>query len=476
MRKTIWQIRLPTLLAILLIAFGTGLTSFFVKNGVTFIGKASPSDTPTGVRVTNVSDTAFTVTYTTSEAVTGAVSYGKDKTLGGTALDDRDQLSGKVQSYKVHHITIRNVDPNATYFFSITSGGTTYVDAANVPFEVTTSPHINDTPTQQQPLSGTILTPDGNNAPEAIVYVVGEKTQTLSALTKSDGTYLIPLNALRSITGQEYALLSKNTSFKLLIVGGGLQATASLLPTQIQPVPPMTLSQSYDFTLSQTPIASVSGNFGFPTFTATPSANKDPKLVTPKKGESFTDNKPLFKGTTVPNATVSIEIHSPTTVEAKTQADTKGVWTYRPKEALAPGDHTITITAPDQFGILKTIKQSFTVYASGTQVNQTATPSATPIITLTPTPTRAPTAVPSVTLIPTPTTVVVPLATVVPTTAIGGPIVPVASVTPTVVISKAPVAPIPSVGSSSTIVAAIAGTFTLTTGVLLFLFSRGTLL
>ena len=144
-------------------------------------------------------------------------------------------------------------------------------------------------------------------------------------------------------------------------------------------------------------------------------------------------------------------------------ADNNGRWTYRPKTPLSPGLHTITITTKDRFGILRSITQSFTVFASGTQVVQSATPSATP--TITSTPTQTPTVVPTIISTPTPTPTILvtptPIITVIPTAI------------PTPIITRPPVSPPPAPGSSTLMITGIIGTLTIIVGMLLFLASRG---
>jgi hypothetical protein len=76
MKKTIWDKRIPTLLGILLIAIGIGLTSFLVNQGVVLTGHASPSTSPQNVRITNITDNSFTVSYNTDGDVIGSLNYG----------------------------------------------------------------------------------------------------------------------------------------------------------------------------------------------------------------------------------------------------------------------------------------------------------------------------------------------------------------------------------------------------------------
>ncbi len=415
MRDTIWNKRIPTLLGIMLIVIGIGLTSLLVKTGVIVVGRASPSQIPNDVRISNISDTAFTVSYTTEEAAIGSLNFGKDRNLGITVLDDRDREGGNVISHKVHHMSLKNLTSEIPYFFSITSGQKTYLKNDTL-FDVTTGPVVQSPPSAQVPLTGRILMPDGSAPKETIIYVTSDNTQVISTLVKKDGSYTLPLNSMREDDLSSYFTFDKNTLIKLLAVNGSLKSDVTLYASQTSPVPTITLGNDYDFTIATDPIVSQSTvSLGFPSLSiSSPSSSlgtQDPQIITPKDNQTFTDAKPQFKGTATPNEKVEIIVRSPEDIQAEVTADANGNWSFRPENPLSPGEHTISITARDKYGILKTIKQSFIVFASGTKVTESATPSATltpsPAPTLTPTPTPTPILIPS----PLPMVIVSPMPT-----------------------------------------------------------------
>lgn len=421
MRNDILQKRIPTLLGILLITIGVGLTSYLTKSGIIFVGKAAPIETPENVRITNVSDSSFTVSYTTVANIPGSLSFGRDKKLGKTYLDDRDQQTGKINNYKIHHLTVRDLEPNTKYYFVVISGQITFFNQNDQesPFEVVTGPTIIDQPKAQQPMVGKIILPDSNKPNEAIIYVTAKNAQTISTLVKLDGSYILPLNSIRSSDLKNYYNFLDNNILQLLVLGESLESQVLLFINQINPVPAITLSKDYDFTINSSALAtpsaktaSLSADMGFPSFSASPAKNKSSTIVIPEENQKFSDSQPLFKGTASPGATVKIIVHSPEEIKTEIKADKNGNWNYRPAQKLSPGEHTISVLATDQFGISKTLTQAFTVYASGTQVSESATPSATPTIAVTPTiiispnlpsPTSFPTIVPTIILTPEPT-------------------------------------------------------------------------
>lgn len=384
MKQTFWNKKIPTLLGIGFIAIGAILTTYLVQTGVIVIGRATPSYTPENIRITNISDTSFTVSYTTKEKAVGSISYGTDKETQSTILDDRDSQAGSVTPYNVHYFSIHRLQPETKYFFTIASNETVFLNNEE-PFTVTTGPPITNSPTEQNPLSGKIVFPN-NQEKEAIVYLTSDNSQAISALVKTDGSYILPLNSIRNQNLSSYASFDEDQIINMLVIGNGITSNIKLSAKQISPVPQLTLSNNYDFTIKKTPVSSESAvPVGFPSFSSVPKTDSEPEITIPQEDEEFVDDQPLFRGTASPSATVKITINSEHGIEVKVTADRNGVWTYRPEAPLAPGEHTISITTRDNFGIIKTIAKPFTVYASGTQIENT-TPSVSPIPTVETTP------------------------------------------------------------------------------------------
>ncbi len=473
MKNTIWGKHIPTLLGIGIITIGIALTSFLVKNGTIFIGQASPTDIPQNVKITNISDTSFTISYKTKEDSIGSVNFGKDKNLGQAAFDLRDQKQDLTLPHKIHMITVKNLTPETRYYFSIASGQKLFLDN-DVPFEISTGPTIKDQPSPEVSLQGYVILPDGSKPKETIVYATTEGSQVISTIMKEDGSYLLSLNTMRSSDLSSYPIFSQDSKINILIENETLKSNVSVSPFQ-QTLPTITLSNNYDFVASSTSIATESAEFaefiGFPSISITEesgSASSSPKIILPKKDQEFSDQKPQFTGTALPNETVTITIHSPEEIKTQVTADANGNWKYRPTSSITPGQHTITITTRDVFGILKTITQSFTVYAQGTQVNQSATPSATPTLAILPTRTPTPTPTKTLALANTPT----PTSSLTTTPTLTLTPVPTFSATSVSTTSSAPIPTIASPGNSFVLTVGILGFATAAIGHLLFLLTR----
>lgn len=468
MKKPILEHRIPTLLGLLLLVIGVGATSYLTSVGINLFGQASAPETPENIRITDVSDTSFTVSYKTATSVAGSLTYGKTETFGSIAVDNRDQQQEILSPHAIHYITVRTLTPETTYFFAIVSGETTFLDKNDKPFTVTTGPAIKGKPSTTLPASGKIILSTSGTLDEAVIYLSGKETQTISALVKPDGSYILPLNTTKTKNLNAYASFTDNQEFTGLVIASTTQTSFTLLVNQTNPIPTLILGQNYDFTLNTDPLknddtnltATLSAQLRFPSFEASTNT-RAPQITTPKEDEAFTDDKPLFKGVASPGASIKIEIHSLENIQEQIKVDTRGNWSYRPTKALSPGEHTISITAPDQFGIFKTITQNFTVYASGSQVNESATPSAQP--TLRPTVTTA--VSPSPTLIPSPS---VSSATPLPTIQVPTPTL-ILMVSPTGLPTKSELL---ATGNTSILMIGLLGIGTLVSGILIFFLGR----
>jgi hypothetical protein len=415
--------KLPSVLSIVLVSVSLVTISWLSGNIILFGTKAATANVPKNVQISNISDSSFTISYTTDEKVFGTIAYGKDKKLGGVGIDDRDQLIGKPVAHRVHHITVQGVNPSTTYYLSIASGAETFMNNKDF-YHVTTAPPSLDQPSEQAPLAGKATLDDGSIPTEAIAYVKTDSSQLLSTVLKPDGSYLIPLNSMRKVDFSSYIAFSPMTKLDIQIISPTLQSSLSTLAGQANPVPLIILSKNYDFSLEDrfsafsasdsataSDSASPADSPGLPDMVDTTLVTT-PQITTPKEAQTFTDQQPRFSGKTVPNADVEIIINSGIEIKTTVQSDGYGNWSYRPSTPLDAGNHTITINSPDSEGLIQQITNSFTVYAEGgnfiepsvlPSISPTARPTSIPRPTEQPTmqPTSLPTIAPSTNTSPT---------------------------------------------------------------------------
>lgn len=399
MRTGLFHKRIPTVFALFILMGGLITTAVLVQKGVFTTSQATPNEEPQNIAVSNITNKSFTVTFTTLDPTIAAVSL-ESENLQQVVYDARNPEGNK--QFVSHFITVSNLTPKTTYSFTVLSNGTSYKDGEKN-FTVTTAGGNAPSSSNSYALTGHVLLPDGLPGNDVLILVSIPLSAAISAVTDDTGTYSIPTDLIRNLSHDQIVTLVPGTDMSLTAVKAAL---TSKITYQYQPsaeIPTISLSQNYSFTAGQdeTNIGTQSSLLTIPTGTGR--QNKI-EIATPKENQTFVDVRPQFKGTALPSTLVQITIRSdPITAQVRT--DPNGNWAYRPAVALSPGTHTITIQAPDINGVMKSVTSSFTVFASGSQVAESATPSATPKVT----PTAAPTATPTIAqLTPTATPTLVP--------------------------------------------------------------------
>ncbi len=276
MKSQLLDKRIPTILGIGLVLIGIVLTTVIVDNQTSLRSSASNSQDPQNIKLTNLSDNSFTVTYQTDAAAIGSINYGESKELGNTELDDLDKEKGNFSPKNIHSITVKKLSPNTKYRFVIISGQNTFLNNGS-PFEIVTAPSIVASPSSQSIIQGKVVLPDGKAPDEAIIYLSTENSQLLSSIAK-DGKFTFSLESLRSSNLSSYLTLSKNSVLKLLAMDKSLKSNVLVSFPQTNSIPTITLSNDYDFTHADDPVASKSAEFfGFPQIPSpTPT-----KIITP---------------------------------------------------------------------------------------------------------------------------------------------------------------------------------------------------
>ncbi len=235
-----------------LLSLGLFLTIFLVNNRTNFFSKASTGDFPKNIQISNITDDSVTISYQTDGKVIGNIIFGIDPdNLDFISIDDRDQLNQISNTYNFHHITLRGLEPNTKYFFSINSGTNNYLNENNF-FEFQTGSLITKEPPSQIPAVGNVLLQNGTSPSEGIIYLKTNNSQLTSTLIKN-GKYIIPLNSLRDLNFDNY--LTINPSDDILIEAfanqeGNLFATKS---NGLSPVKDVILHDNYNYSTIHKP-------------------------------------------------------------------------------------------------------------------------------------------------------------------------------------------------------------------------------
>lgn len=235
------RLSFPSILAILFLLAGVAASILMVKYRQEYRLSASTSTAPKNVRVVNVEDASFTVTWTTDDMSTGFVKYGESKTLGKTALNS---IIGS-NSY-TFFVDVKNLKPNNTYYFKINSDAIDY-DNNGVEWMVKTGPTI--VKDQANIISGTLVYPSKMPVENALVYAVTSGSSTISTYTSENGSYLLNLSQLRGQNLNQNIELDENESLLELSFQTGPFGTSSakIFQKSAKPIPTITLGMSHDF-------------------------------------------------------------------------------------------------------------------------------------------------------------------------------------------------------------------------------------
>lgn len=403
---------IPTIIGIIVLVLGISTGVLLVRGSQIFRLGAAPEVSPKDVRITNISDSAFTVSWVTDKETSGFIKWGANE----SGLDKNELTGSQTQSF-THTSTISGLTPETSYFFKINSGGSDF-DNSGIPWQVKSGPTLAFIRSENL-VSGEVLTASGNAASGALVYLTLGGSSPLSTITSESGSWVIPVFSARTQDLTSYIPINETSTLVEISVNAGPEgiASAQIYPQSARPVPSIILGQVHDFkslppsSSSEIPKASIglpeistpSSGFTVPENTATPSASTV-TLESLDEGEIVTTTKPAFFGEGPPGVTLTITVESdPITTSVKVPSN--GDWNFSPPTNLDPGIHTITITWKDAGGILRTLTRSFIVQAAEGPAFE-STPSATPKSS----PTASPSATPKATPTPTSTSSATPTA------------------------------------------------------------------
>ncbi|MBI5449233.1 hypothetical protein HY948_02840 [Candidatus Gottesmanbacteria bacterium] len=389
--------KIPTLLALCLVILLIGGVSIASERFFRSSTIASGSIQPQNIAISNVTDSSFSVVWTTESPATGIIEIRGSDGKKQIFFDERDTNVKSVKKYLTHSVTGRSLAPDTTYTIVILSDGKKFQDASISSSK--TAPAIPLPAGGLEPAYGTVFTAENQPAEGALVLLEIESSQTLSTIVTPSGSWMIPLNLLRTADVAQYLTTANRMTETLSVLFAGQKTSAITDTLNDSPVPMMILGKSYDFRKQQAKteekallaqeLPAVLGNQ-----TAPQPTSFSVTLSSPAQDATIPSDLPLIQGTGIPNSTVAITIGITNPTSGTTTVGTDGMWRFTPETPLPPGKQSITITTPDQDGKPVAITHAFEILKSGTQVLGVATPSATLTPTFKPTPTSTATGKP----------------------------------------------------------------------------------
>ncbi len=391
---------LPTIFGLIILVVATFLGVVLVQGQQIFRlgaeGEASPKD----IRISNINDSSFTVSWMTDKETVGFIVWGESESTISKIEKESDE-----KSY-THNIVISNLSPQKKYFFKINSDGTLY-DNKGIAWQTSTGASLGVN-RETSLLSGSVIIATGQPVKKALVYVnVGG--YLFSTLTSDSGNYVFQLANTRTQDLNGYLQIDKTQTLVEIFIQAPPSgvSSAQIFPQSGNPVPPIIVGQTHDF--RSLPPSSGSGvpnaNLSLPQDSGSQSKFSVPdnlgsntqEVVTLEnisENEKVTSVKPEFFGDGPEGQTFTIKVESENPIIDDVTVSSNGSWKWSPPENLAPGAHKITITWKDLSGITRSLTRNFVVQAgeapafeaSSSQNLSTSNPSPTPSSTPTTTP------------------------------------------------------------------------------------------
>ncbi len=386
------QKKIPTLLGLVLLIAAVAIFGYAFDRVGPLLTIASTSAAPANVLISNISDSGFTLSWTTKAPATGAITVESDDGKHGVTYDERDTSRVSTTSqislgiYTTHTATFRNAKPNTSYRIKIISNGTQYQDTSGNRYEIKTGPQLEGNVTGIEPAFGTVTTTTGQPAEGALLYLTLENGQLLSTIVKSSGSWVIPLNLARLAFLDAYIPPTERID-ETLIIRTNVEESQVLSDTlNDNPMPEIMIGKTYDFRKLQVNATKKELTTVPPSVLGTTTSTTPIGVIAitkPKDNQALPTNFPIFQGTGVPNKNITLIIGITNPQVGQTTVGVDGIWRYTPTTALSIGKQSVTLTTTDAQNKPVAMTHMFEILKSGTQVLGEATPSAT----IAPTPT-----------------------------------------------------------------------------------------
>lgn len=233
--------RIPTILGIAFLLSGIAAGVALIQSRQVFKLGASPEITPKNVRVSNITEGSFTISWVTDKATFGFVRWG------GGASPDKVKIPPSSTPSFTHSVSIGELVASSTYYFNINSDGKDF-DNNGVSWKVKTGPSLPEQP-EANVISGSVVNTTQNPVDGALVYAQIGGSSLLSTTTGGGGKWAIPISTARTQTLGSFMPINETTTLVEIVVEAGVNSisSAQVYPASAKPVPPIVLGRTQNF-------------------------------------------------------------------------------------------------------------------------------------------------------------------------------------------------------------------------------------
>jgi len=185
---------------------------------------------PDELKISNITENSLSISWISQKSVRQKVYYSA-KPLNPLLVLLAKILPLKIDfiiddfgsiSSTIHHVTLKNLEPETQYYFAITNGLLIYAQdkSRKALLTVKTTSNLNGIP-QPFPCYGTVesFSEDLPFSP-IVVYVSGKDSSLISAYTNSAGNFSLDLANLRTADLSQTLNLNQNANLILEVQGG----------------------------------------------------------------------------------------------------------------------------------------------------------------------------------------------------------------------------------------------------------------
>lgn len=248
---SIFTRKFPTLIGLLIFGIFTGISIVYLSSSTRTHPQALSAALPQDVALTNLSDTACTVSWFTPVPTVGYVAAAPIHTASRlTFFDDRDQAASEPGNYLTHSVTLTGLTPNTTYRLYLNGQTNNLTQPQVYEYQITTLKPLEELP-QSDIAYGYVTTPAGLPVQGSLIYFQWPETVAAapaSSLTDTHGRWALNLSTIRHLDYNRYISYNASTLLQLTAIAGLDQKGAAITPANLtKPVPPIIIGQTVDY-------------------------------------------------------------------------------------------------------------------------------------------------------------------------------------------------------------------------------------
>ena len=203
-----------------ILIFGLVMAVFLTDQAQKYVGRATSSPKPQEVKITNLAEGSFTVSWLTDKPATGVVILKDSSPTSPEKVffDDRSGSYTTNSLFSTHEVTVRSLQSNKAYLFQIQSGKEKYGPASGgVSYQITTLSPTETIPGTPMAVYGNIT--DNNQSPSAgiLVYLITPNSLPLSSLSDQNGNFILSPTNSRSKDLKTFYLPKENDQATLIL-------------------------------------------------------------------------------------------------------------------------------------------------------------------------------------------------------------------------------------------------------------------